>query len=85
MGTKHKTKQTMTRAEAADWLSSLARVLAAGDGEIEIAGQRAGLRVADRINAKIEVETDGGEQEIEIEFSWTGTPSPGPEPGHPTL
>ncbi|GLY64656.1 amphi-Trp domain-containing protein [Amycolatopsis taiwanensis] len=80
MTTKHKTKQTMTRAEAADWLSSLARVLAAGGGEVEIAGQQAGLRVADQISAKIETETDADEHEIEIEFSWTVTPSPESEP-----
>lgn len=84
MSMKHQTKQVMTRAEAADRLSSLARIMAAGDGEIEIAGQRVSVRIADRINAKIEVETDGDEHEIEIEFSWTGTPPPAPEPGHST-
>ncbi|MEU6641468.1 amphi-Trp domain-containing protein [Saccharomonospora sp. NPDC046836] len=75
--TKLKTKQTVTRGEAAEYLMALARALASTEGgEIELAGQRVTVQAADPVQAEIEIETGGPKSEIEIELSWaTAGPS----------
>lgn len=74
--TKIEKKQTVTRQEAAEWLSSLARVLTTGEGgDVDLAGDKITLRVADQIRAEIEIEAEADKYEIDIELAWTSTSS----------
>jgi amphi-Trp domain-containing protein len=69
-----KKKQTVTRQEAGEWLSSVARMLTTGEGgDVDLAGERVTLHVADQIRAEIEIEAGAGKYEIDIELSWRDT------------
>ena len=64
-------KQTLTRQEAAAWLVAIAEALTAGAGEIDLAGERISLPVADQLRAEIEIKTSPGESKLEIELAWS--------------
>jgi amphi-Trp domain-containing protein len=71
--TELKKKQTLTRQEAAARLVAIAEVLTAGAGEIDLAGERISLPVADQLRAEIEIKTSPGKCKLEIELAWSTT------------
>ena len=68
---KIESKQTLSRADAAAWLSGLADQLAT-EGEVEL--DRDGLEikfgVADEVDLEVELEIEDGKTELEIELHW---------------
>jgi amphi-Trp domain-containing protein len=72
---KLKRQWTLSREEAAGWLSILAEALAAGAMiEVDVAGERVSLHPADEIRTEIELKSRPDKQEIEIELAWSPTP-----------
>ena len=65
-------KQTLSRSEAATWLSLLSKALAA-DGQVELpfGPSEVKVHVPDQLRAEFEVEVEGDEVEIELEFTWS--------------
>jgi amphi-Trp domain-containing protein len=66
-------KKSLSREEAALWLSALAKGFAHG-GEVELpvgGGGVVTLRLPDEVEADFEVEIDGDEVEVELEFTWS--------------
>lgn len=65
-------KKTLTRAEAAVWLTALARGFSHGeDVELPVGGGGVvTLAVPERVVAEFEVEVSGNEVEVELEFTW---------------
>jgi amphi-Trp domain-containing protein len=73
---KLKRKRTLSRQEAAGWLSILAEALRAGATiDVDVAGERVSLHPADEIRTEIELKSRPDKQEIEIELSWSPTPA----------
>jgi amphi-Trp domain-containing protein len=71
-----KRKRTLSRQEAAGWLSILAQALTAGATiEVDLAGERVSLQPADEIRTEIELKSRPDKQEIEIELAWSPTPA----------
>jgi amphi-Trp domain-containing protein len=65
-------RESLTRQQAADKLSTLASALAkGGDVELEAGGVTVTLRVPDDVRSEFEVELDGNELELELELKWT--------------
>lgn len=68
--------RTVSRAEAAVWLSALAEGFAHG-GEVRLpvgGGGVVTLRLPEEVRAEFEVDVDGDEVEVELEFRWPLTP-----------
>jgi amphi-Trp domain-containing protein len=64
-------EQTMSRAEAAAWLSQLARAFAGDhDAEFSLGPGTVKLLVPGSVRAEVEVEVEDDEVEVEIEFTW---------------
>lgn len=69
-------KRTLTRHEAAVWLSALSQGFAHGD-DVQLpvgGGGTVTLRLPDEVRAEFEVEVSGDEVEVELEFTWSLTP-----------
>lgn len=68
---KIESKQTLSREDAATWLSELAAQLATGD---EVVLDREDLQlkfgVPDEIELEVELELENGKTELEIELHW---------------
>jgi amphi-Trp domain-containing protein len=65
-------KKSLTRQQAADRLSALARALAEGGKvDLEVGDTTVSLRVPDEVRSEFEVEVDGDELELEIELKWS--------------
>jgi amphi-Trp domain-containing protein len=65
-------KESLSRDEAAAWLTLLATAFAAGDhAELPFGASSVSLHIPDRVRAELEVEVEGGEIEIEVEFKWS--------------
>jgi len=65
-------KKTLSREEAAVWLSALSKAFArGGDVELPVGDASVGLHLPDRVQAEFEVEVDGDEVEVELEFTWS--------------
>jgi amphi-Trp domain-containing protein len=67
-----KRKQSLTRKEAAEWLSALATAL--GDGgqvELSLGDSTVSLEVPDHVRTEFELEIDGNEVEVELELKWS--------------
>jgi amphi-Trp domain-containing protein len=65
-------KETMSRDEAAAWLSVLSKALAAdGEVDLQLGQSEIQVHVPDQLAAEFEVEVEGDEVEIELEFSWS--------------
>ena len=65
-------KETLSRQQAAQRLSALARALAeGGDVEMDLGGTTVSLHVPDSVRAEFEVEVDGDELELELELTWS--------------
>ena len=64
-------KEQVTRAEAAARLRALAAALAKeGEVEYERGDLSFSIDVPDKVDCKIEIETDGDEWELEVELKW---------------
>jgi amphi-Trp domain-containing protein len=64
-------EQTISRDEAAAWLSQLARVFAGDhDAEVPIGPGTVKLHVPGSVHAELEVEVEDDEVEVEIGFTW---------------
>lgn len=74
-------KESLSRADAAVWLSALSKAFArGGDVTLPMGSNTVSLHLPEQVRAEFEVEVDGDEVEIEIEFKWsTGHPSSDPE------
>ncbi len=73
---KLKRQWTLSREEAAGWLSILAEALAAGAMiEVDVAGEQVSLHPADEIRTEIKLKSRPDKQEIEIELAWSPTPA----------
>lgn len=68
---KIESKQTLSREDAATWLSGLADQLAGGN-EVEL--DREGIQfkfgVPDQVELEVELEIEEGKTELEIELHW---------------
>ena len=75
-------KETLSRQEAAQWLSVLSKAFArGGDVTLPLGAGTVELRLPERVRAEFEVEVTGDEVEIELEFTWsTAGSTDGDEP-----
>ena len=65
--------KSLSRKEAAVWLTALARGFADG-GEVELpvgGGGVVTMRLPNEVDAEFEVEISGDEVEVELEFTWS--------------
>jgi amphi-Trp domain-containing protein len=68
---KIESKQTLSREDAAAWLSALADQLAAGDEvELDRDGVQLKFGVPDELDLEVELELGDGKTELEIEMHW---------------
>jgi amphi-Trp domain-containing protein len=64
-------KESISREDAAKWLSQLAHAFADGHHcELPFAPVTLTVDIPDRVRAELEVEVEGNEVEVEIEFKW---------------
>lgn len=74
-------KKSLSREEAAVWLSALAKGFSHG-GEVKLpvgGGGTVSLSLPDEVRAEFEVEISGDEVEVELEFTWSLTRPPAGE------
>jgi len=74
-------KKSLSREEAAVWLSALSKGFTHG-GEVKLpvgSGGVVTLRLPDEVRAEFEVEIDGDQVEVELEFTWSLTQGPAAE------
>ena len=65
-------KESLSRDEAAMWLSLLSKAVTAGDhAELPFGPSSVSLYIPDRVHAELEVEVEGDEVEVEVEFKWS--------------
>jgi amphi-Trp domain-containing protein len=65
-------KESLTRQQAADKLSALAKALAEGGKvDLQLGETTVSLRVPDDMRSEFEVEVDGDEIELELELKWS--------------
>jgi amphi-Trp domain-containing protein len=65
-------KESLTRQQAAEKLSALAKSLAeGGDVDLKLGNTTVGIRVADEVRTEFEVEVEGDEFELELELKWS--------------
>ena len=65
-------KESVSRDEAAEWLSLLSRAFTQG-GHVDLpfGAGTVSLHIPDRVRAEFEVEVESGEIEIEVELKWS--------------
>ena len=64
--------ESLTRHEAAGWLSTLAAALDEdGHVKVELGASTLKLHVPDDVRCEVEVEVDGDEIELEVELKWS--------------
>jgi amphi-Trp domain-containing protein len=64
-------KESISREDAARWLSQLSHAFADGhEGELPFGPGTVSMEIPDRVHAELEVEVEGNEVEVEIEFKW---------------
>jgi amphi-Trp domain-containing protein len=72
-------KESLTRQQASDKLSALARALAeGGKADLELGETTVTLRVPDELRTEFEVEVEGDEFELELELKWSTARTEGP-------
>lgn len=65
-------KESLSRQEAAQWLSVLSKAFArGGDVKLPLGAGTVELRLPEQVRAEFEVEVSGDEVEIELEFTWS--------------
>jgi amphi-Trp domain-containing protein len=68
--------ETLTRHQAAEWLTKLATALAEGEKvELAMGASTLKVHVPDHVRCEIEVEIDGDEVELEMELKWSTAPA----------
>ena len=68
---KIESKRTLSREDAAAWLSQLADQLAAGNEvELDREGMQLKFGVPDEVELEVELEIEDGKTELEIELHW---------------
>jgi amphi-Trp domain-containing protein len=75
-------KESISRKDAARWLSQLSHAFANGhEGELPFGSGTISMEIPDRVRAELEVEVEGNEVEVEIEFKWQiAEPEKAPRP-----
>jgi amphi-Trp domain-containing protein len=75
-------KESISRKDAARWLSQLSHAFANGhEGELPFGSGTVSMEIPDRVRAELEVEVEGNEVEVEIEFKWQiADPEKAPRP-----
>jgi amphi-Trp domain-containing protein len=69
---KFERKESVSRDEAARWLSLLSKAFTGGDhAELPFEPSTLSLNIPDQVRAELEVEVDGDEVEVEVEFKWS--------------
>ena len=69
-------KESLSRADAAMWLSALSKAFAkGGDVTLPVGGSTVSLHLPEHVRAEFEVEVSGDDVEVEVEFTWS-TASP---------
>jgi amphi-Trp domain-containing protein len=64
--------ESLSRDEAARWLSELSKAFGGGDhAELPFGPSTVSLHIPDHVRAELEVEVDGDEVEVEVEFKWS--------------
>ena len=66
-------KKSLSRMQAAVWLSALSNGFAHG-GDVDLpvgGGGTVSLRLPEEVRAEFEVEIDGDQVQVEVEFSWS--------------
>lgn len=64
-------KESISREDAARWLSQLSHAFANGhEGELPFGPGTVSIDIPNRVRAELEVEVEGNEVEVEIEFKW---------------
>jgi amphi-Trp domain-containing protein len=65
-------KESVSRDEAADWLSLLSKAFSQG-GEVEFpfGPGTVSMHIPGHVRAEFEVEVEGDEVEVEVEFKWS--------------
>lgn len=75
-------KESISRKDAATWLSLLSEAFSDGHhGELPFGPGTVSLDIPDRVRAELEVEVEGDEVEVEIEIKWSiaeHDPTPAP-------
>jgi amphi-Trp domain-containing protein len=65
-------KESLSRDEAARWLSMLAKAFGSGNhAELPFGPSMVSVHIPDHVRAELEVEVDGDQVEIEVEFKWS--------------
>jgi amphi-Trp domain-containing protein len=68
--------ETLTRHQAAEWLTKLANALAEGEKvELAMGASTLKVHVPDHVRCEIEVAIDGDEVELEMELKWSTAPA----------
>jgi amphi-Trp domain-containing protein len=68
-------KESLSRQDAAGWLTLLAEAFAKGSHvELPFGPGSVSLHVPDHVRAEFEVEVEGDEVEVEVEFKWSTAP-----------
>ena len=77
---KLESKESISRQDAAEWLTLLSEAFAKGSHvELPFGPGSVSLHVPDRVRAEFEVEVEGDEVEVELEFKWsTAQPAAAP-------
>jgi amphi-Trp domain-containing protein len=67
--------ESLTREQAASWLTVLAHAFrAGGEAELPLGNGRVKLDLPDVLRAEFEIEIDGDEVQVEVELSWSTSP-----------
>jgi amphi-Trp domain-containing protein len=76
-------KESVSRDEAAVWLSVLSKAFARG-GEVKlpVGSGTVTLHLPEHVEAEFEIEVDGDEVQVELEFTWS-TARPAEPPSDP--
>ena len=70
-------KESVSREDAAQWLTLLSEAFAKGNHvELPFGPGSVSLHVPDRVRAEFEVEVEGDEIELEVEFKWSTAQPP---------
>lgn len=65
-------KESLSRKQAAQWLSALSKAFdRGGEVTLPLGTGTISLNLPEQVAAEFEVEVDGDEVEIEIEFTWS--------------
>ena len=65
-------KESLSRSEAAVWLSVLSKAFAhGGDVKLPLGTGTISMHLPDHVEAEFEIEVEGDEVQVELEFTWS--------------